>query len=71
MTERAGGRPDRYKEMADRLRPFVMARENECPAWAKLVLLLNGWMNPWSAVNELERLSFRNREKKRRPSNAR
>ena len=71
MNERTGKRPDRYKEMTDRLRPFVMARENECPAWAKFVLLLNGWMNPWAAVNELERLSFRNREKKRRLSNAR
>jgi hypothetical protein len=69
MNERTGKRPDRYKEMADRLRPFVMARENECPAWAKFVLLLNGWMNPWAAVNELERLSFRNR--KRRTSDAR
>ena len=32
---------------------FYHSKENECPADFKLLMLINGWTNPFIALNEL------------------
>ena len=56
----------RAKAMIERMKPFKDAHEDEVPADIKLVLLINKWMNPWAAINELEKIVFKFKAKRKR-----
>lgn len=47
---------NRAKAMIERMKPFKDAHEDETPDDIKIVLLINKWMNPWAAINELEKI---------------
>lgn len=38
------------------LHPYRMARKEECPAKVSLVLMINRWINPWHALQDLEKV---------------
>lgn len=56
----------RAKAMIERMKPFKDAHEDEVPSDIKMVLLINKWMNPWAAINELEKIVFKFRTKRKR-----
>lgn len=56
----------RAKAMLERMKPFKDAYEDEVPADIKMVLLINKWMNPWAAINDLEKIVLRYRTKRKR-----
>jgi hypothetical protein len=40
--------------------PYYHARESECPDAFKFLMLLNGWRNPFVALNELLKVIYTN-----------
>ncbi len=46
---------ERAKALYRKIYPYRDALEFECPADVKLALLVNRWMNPWVAIQELSK----------------
>lgn len=40
--------------------PYYHARESDCPDSFKFLMLLNGWHNPFAALNELLKVIYTN-----------
>ena len=36
--------------------PYKMTRQEECPANVKFILMINRWINPWHALQDLEKV---------------
>ena len=53
----------RAETMWCRIAPYRDAMKQDCPAKIQLILAVNKWINPWHALQELEReIPFRRRQ---------
>lgn len=55
----------RCKAMINEMKPYINARVDQVPTRLAMVLICNRWMNCWQAVNELEKLIFRYKPKRK------
>lgn len=53
----------RAETMWCRIAPYRNALKQDCPHHVKLILLVNGWVNPWHALQDLEKeIPFKRRQ---------
>lgn len=56
-------RQHRAETMWCKIAPYRHKLKNECPPKIKLILMVNGWINPWHALQDLEKeIPFKRRQ---------
>ena len=53
LTESDKQRIEKAKKLYAIIAPHRMDHQNECPSDVQLVLMINRWINPWHACQEL------------------
>ena len=48
----------KLRELHEKMRPHVNDLEHECPANIKLILYVHKWINPWHAINDIEKMIY-------------
>lgn len=57
-------RQHRAETMWCKIAPYRHKLKNECPPKIKLILMVNGCINPWHALQDLEKeIPFKRRQK--------
>lgn len=56
LTESDKQRLENAKKLYAVVAPHRMDHQNECPSDVQLVLMINRWINPWHACQDLEKI---------------
>ena len=56
LTESDKQRLEKAKKLYAIVAPHRMDHQNECPSDVQLVLMINRWINPWHACQDLEKI---------------